>query len=209
MQVGSPCALFSFVVACLCAWGPVVKVSGWLTAGVLGENKLYNKIFHYFYFFGMKRRDTPIASVEAMRRLWTVKDTSRDVRTVVPLRPRAASEPTGQPQPQVILCHDMMGNYLVDAEHQSSVAVARQFSFHYWQLVDVFIYFSHERCSVPTTQWIDAAHTNGVKVLGTFITEWEEGRKDNRAVLERDPSTGQFVLLGAFGNQAMCGCCVC
>jgi len=46
----------------------------------------------------------------------------------------------------------------------------------YWSGVDVFVYFSHNFVTIPPVGWVNACHRNGVTVLGTFITEWDEGR---------------------------------
>ncbi|WZY73951.1 hypothetical protein YC2023_006191 [Brassica napus] len=42
--------------------------------------------------------------------------------------------------------------------------------------MDVFVYFSHSLVSLPPPCWTNTAHRHGVKVLGTFITEWDEGK---------------------------------
>lgn len=34
---------------------------------------------------------------------------------------------------------------------------------------------SHKLVTIPPAGWIDVAHRHGTRVLGTFITEWEEG----------------------------------
>jgi hypothetical protein len=50
--------------------------------------------------------------------------------------------------------------------------------------VDVFVYFSHYFVTIPPKGWIDAAHKNGVVVLGTVITEWDRGRDINIKLLK-------------------------
>ncbi|KAJ1340801.1 hypothetical protein BSLG_004583 [Batrachochytrium salamandrivorans] len=49
------------------------------------------------------------------------------------------------------------------------------YTIQYWQYIDDFIYFSHERFSIPPVVWTTAAHRNGVSVYATFITEGEDG----------------------------------
>nr|GAT43296.1 glycoside hydrolase family 85 protein [Mycena chlorophos] len=45
------------------------------------------------------------------------------------------------------------------------------YTFNFWSAVDVFIYFSHHRVTIPPTGWTAAAHRQGVKMLGTLIFE--------------------------------------
>ncbi|KAM3847089.1 cytosolic endo-beta-N-acetylglucosaminidase isoform 2-T3 [Vipera latastei] len=49
--------------------------------------------------------------------------------------------------------------------------------FYHWCYVDIFVYFSHHLVTIPPVVWTNAAHRNGVLMLGTFITEWIEGEK--------------------------------
>ena len=49
------------------------------------------------------------------------------------------------------------------------------YHMRYLNMVDIFVYFSHHFITVPTVSWINAAHRNGVTILGTFITESESG----------------------------------
>lgn len=50
--------------------------------------------------------------------------------------------------------------------------------FTQWRHCDMFVYFSHERVSVPPDGVIAASHRNGCKCLGTVIFEWAKGRYD-------------------------------
>ncbi|KAF9351006.1 hypothetical protein BGX26_010879 [Mortierella sp. AD094] len=72
---------------------------------------------------------------------------------------------------KVIVCHDMAGGYGEDASPQGN-DFSTIYSIQYWNHVDTFIYFSHSRVSIPPPVWINAAHKNGVRCLGTIITEW-------------------------------------
>ncbi|KAI8902478.1 glycosyl hydrolase family 85-domain-containing protein [Globomyces pollinis-pini] len=90
----------------------------------------------------------------------------------IPLRPRVESNQ------KVILCHDMMNGYHQDAEIQGGERTETIYSFQYWQFVDIFIYFSHHRFTIPPVNWTIACHRNGVKCLGTFIVEWQNGLPD-------------------------------
>jgi mannosyl-glycoprotein endo-beta-N-acetylglucosaminidase len=46
-----------------------------------------------------------------------------------------------------------------------------------WSLVDIFCYFSHEFITIPPTSWISTCRNHGVQIIGTVITEWEDGFK--------------------------------
>ena len=46
---------------------------------------------------------------------------------------------------------------------------------YHWQLIDIFVYFSHHFVTIPPPCWTNAAHTHGVPVLGTVITESDDG----------------------------------
>ncbi|KAG2361265.1 glycoside hydrolase family 85 protein [Suillus spraguei] len=45
------------------------------------------------------------------------------------------------------------------------------YTFNFWHLCDTFVYFSHHRITIPPSGWINAAHRQGVKMLGTLIFE--------------------------------------
>lgn len=78
--------------------------------------------------------------------------------------------------PKVLVCHDMQGGYLDDRFIQGAEKI-NNFRFFHWANIDTFIYFSHHFVTIPPQGWISAAHRNGVQLLGTFITEWDEGSK--------------------------------
>ncbi|KAF9996722.1 hypothetical protein BGZ80_009416 [Entomortierella chlamydospora] len=72
---------------------------------------------------------------------------------------------------KVVVCHDMAGGYQEDASPQGN-DYSTIYSIQYWNHVDTFIYFSHSRVTIPPPVWTNAAHKNGVRCLGTIITEW-------------------------------------
>ena len=78
----------------------------------------------------------------------------------------------------------MAGGYHEDRFSLGSKTKSHIYNFYYWQYIDIFIYFSHHRVTIPPPGWIEAAHKNGVKILATFITEWEPGRKENLLLME-------------------------
>ncbi|KAI8092805.1 endo-b-N-acetylglucosaminidase [Halteromyces radiatus] len=71
---------------------------------------------------------------------------------------------------KLLLCHDMAGGYKEDEWVQGN-NYETIYHVQYWQYVDTFIYFSHERVTIPPVNWINACHRNGISCLGTFIVE--------------------------------------
>ncbi|KAI7744356.1 hypothetical protein M8C21_013809 [Ambrosia artemisiifolia] len=76
---------------------------------------------------------------------------------------------------RMMVCHDMAGGYIDDKWIQGG-SNAESYAIWHWYLIDIFIYFSHNLVTLPPPSWVNAAHKHGVKVLGTFIVEWDEGR---------------------------------
>lgn len=100
--------------------------------------------------------------------------------------------PLSSRRPRTLLCHDMMGGYLEDRFIQGSAAQS-PYTFYHWQYVDIFVYFSHHLVTVPPVGWTNAAHRHGVRVLGTFITEWKEGGRLCEAFLAGGDRSYQAV----------------
>ena len=77
-----------------------------------------------------------------------------------------------------LVCHDFKGGYLEEERLEGTFHCRRlkqlPYVFLHWHAVDTFIYFSHHCVTIPPKSWIDIAHTNGVRILGTFITESRE-----------------------------------
>lgn len=66
--------------------------------------------------------------------------------------------------------------------------------------MDYFCYFSHQYVTIPPSNWINAAHKHGVPVLGTFITEWAEGKNRLLEVLESEETVDKTT-------EALVKCC--
>ena len=104
------------------------------------------------------------------------------------ITPYAFPSRTPSTHPPVMVCHDMRGGYTDDFHCQSIAHTAQTtaYAFQHWAHIDTLIYFSHTRVTIPPSALITAAHKEGVRVLGTVITEWDEGRREMTALVTRD-----------------------
>ncbi|KAJ4702441.1 Cytosolic endo-beta-N-acetylglucosaminidase [Melia azedarach] len=90
-------------------------------------------------------------------------------KSTVPLQNAALPD-----RPRILVCHDMQGGYVDDKWVQGGTN-ADAYAIWHWYLMDVFVYFSHDLVTLPPPCWTNTAHRHGVKVLGTYITEGNEG----------------------------------
>ncbi|KAH8386865.1 hypothetical protein KR093_003116, partial [Drosophila rubida] len=93
---------------------------------------------------------------------------------------------------ELLVCHDMMGNYLADRHYQSSQKFD-DYRFVHWSSVDYFCYFSHKYVTIPPCGWLNAAHRHGVPVLGTYIVEGESGARLLAELLASEESVQRAV----------------
>ncbi|KAL1187903.1 Cytosolic endo-beta-N-acetylglucosaminidase 2 [Cardamine amara subsp. amara] len=110
-------------------------------------------------------------------------------RSTVPLRRNSDDLPN---RPRVLICHDMKGGYVDDKWIQGCENDAG-FAIWHWYLMDIFVYFSHSLVTLPPPCWINTAHRHGVKVLGTFITEWDEGKATCKDMLATKDSAQMYA----------------
>ncbi|CAA7034411.1 unnamed protein product [Microthlaspi erraticum] len=110
-------------------------------------------------------------------------------RSTVPLRRNSDGLPN---RPRVLVCHDMKGGYVDDKWIQGCENEAGYAIWH-WYLMDVFVYFSHSLVTLPPPCWTNTAHRHGVKVLGTFITEWDEGKATCKEMLATKESAQLYA----------------
>ncbi|XP_078257218.1 cytosolic endo-beta-N-acetylglucosaminidase isoform X1 [Rhinoraja longicauda] len=113
-----------------------------------------------------------IPSLEELNRWQPVLQDHQFNRAVIPLAPR--QPPLQCNRPRTLVCHDMAGGYLNDRYIQGTCD-ENPFVFYHWSYIDIFVYFSHRMVTIPPSCWTNAAHKHRVPILGTFITEWEDG----------------------------------
>ncbi|EMP27061.1 Cytosolic endo-beta-N-acetylglucosaminidase, partial [Chelonia mydas] len=112
--------------------------------------------------------------LSSLEELLAWKPTSDDDFNVATMPLANREPPLHSKRPRTLVCHDMKNGYLEDRFIQGS-ASRDPYVFYHWQYIDIFVYFSHHPVTVPPVAWTNAAHRNGVSVLGTFITEWTSG----------------------------------
>eukprot|EP00775_Hariotina_reticulata_P011568 gene11568-11712_t len=89
---------------------------------------------------------------------------------------QGAQDNTEPQRPKLLVCHDMMGGYLPGEALLGGVDCPDNYRLWHWDCVDVFVYFSHHMVTIPPRGWTHAAHQHGVRMLGTFITEFGQGK---------------------------------
>lgn len=141
---------------------------------------------------------------------WNPKAATADARNIarVPLTPRFVApvvQPgaTTDPKVRVLYAPDGMnnlGNYLAP---QSRFNL---YTFTHWSQIDLFLWFAgtaQRPVNLPARPWIEAAHRNGVKVLGTVFfapIAWGGAPATVERFLRRDaqehfPAAAQLVRI--------------
>ncbi|KAF8875995.1 glycoside hydrolase family 85 protein [Infundibulicybe gibba] len=95
-------------------------------------------------------------------------------------RPRVAD--TREQNGKLLVCHDYKGGY-------TESLFGLSYTFNFWSVCDTFVYFSHHRVTVPPPGWVNAAHRQGVKILGTLIFEGGAEPDCLRLLVGRLPSS--------------------
>jgi len=97
--------------------------------------------------------------------------------------------------PNILSCHDYKGGYHLDesAQGQFPAPPSPIYTAAHLHLIDTFVYFSHHLVSIPPSPWINTLHRNGVRVLGTFITEGSAGSTALSRLLDKG-SAGEYMF---------------
>uniref|UniRef100_T2M8M3 Cytosolic endo-beta-N-acetylglucosaminidase n=1 Tax=Hydra vulgaris TaxID=6087 RepID=T2M8M3_HYDVU len=95
---------------------------------------------------------------------------------------------------KTLVCHDMKGGYIEDRFIQG-FGSDKCYRFQDWNYIDSFCYFSHNLVTIPPPCWTNAAHIHGVKSLGTFITEWQDGARACASIFSDISSVKRFAKI--------------
>ncbi|KAG2172752.1 hypothetical protein INT43_000099 [Umbelopsis isabellina] len=112
--------------------------------------------------------------IESLRDVDNWKPTSADMWNISTVPYNGDSKTADPTRRKLLLCHDMANGYKEDENVQGNNHETI-WSCQTWQFVDIFVYFTHHRISIPPVNFTNACHRNGVLSLGTFIVEWVEG----------------------------------
>ena len=97
-------------------------------------------------------------------------------RSVVPLANRYTGftvNDYANPDAKLMVCS--LANSKHDATNAQGQESFSSYAFNYWQYATSFVYWSGSKRGqvvVPTGEFTDAAHTNGVPVMGTIFFDW-------------------------------------
>ena len=97
-------------------------------------------------------------------------------RSVVPLADRYTGftvNDYANPDAKLMVCS--LANSKHDATNAQGQESFSSYAFNYWQYATSFVYWSGSKRGqvvVPTGEFTDAAHTNGVPVMGTIFFDW-------------------------------------
>jgi endo-beta-N-acetylglucosaminidase D len=105
-------------------------------------------------------------------------------RPSVPLAPRSGPTPT----PKVVAGLDFTDfNYDPEADGSTQGgSIDNLYAFGHWQQVDVAYFFHHSLVNVPPVVWTNAAHRNGVPILGAVGSDFPGGSEAFRSLFTPD-----------------------
>ncbi|KAG7391675.1 hypothetical protein PHYPSEUDO_003749 [Phytophthora pseudosyringae] len=133
----------------------------------------------------LKLETMPLHSVEELRDF----NTAMLVGCSVPIAPRAREQ---RRRSKLLVCHDMKGGYQ-EGRFKQGCDDFDAYRLYQWDLVDLFVYFGHALVCPPPTGWIAAGHRHGTRVLGTFLTEGDQGTELCRELFQDAHSAETFA----------------
>ena len=92
---------------------------------------------------------------------------------------------------ELLVCHDFGGNYKEDV---GITNLENSYKYFHFIHTDIFIYFTHSLVTIPPASWVDSAHKAGTLILGTFITEGDEGKKENEKLCKNINQYCEYLI---------------
>ncbi|QYJ75707.1 endo-beta-N-acetylglucosaminidase [Shewanella sp. FJAT-52076] len=142
----------------------------------------------------------PFALTIAEAKAWSPVGTTADSRNVskVPLAPRFSAPLAGQKvsDAKVLYAPDGMNNF---ANYLDTQGQFNLYNFTHWSQIDVLNWFAGTAdlgVQIPARPWVDTAHKNGVKVIGSVflgVAQWGGSADKVEALLEQD-AQGHFIV---------------
>lgn len=144
----------------------------------------------------------PFALTLQQVRDWTPEADTASAANVsqVPLARRISAPLPGQQQldtaAKVLYAPDGMNNF---ANYLTTQPQFNLYNFTHWSQIDVLNWFAGTAdltVQIPARPWVDTAHKNGVKVIGSVflgIAQWGGNPDTVEALLEQDKE-GRFIL---------------
>ena len=89
-----------------------------------------------------------------------------------------------------------------DLNAQGSARTGNVYNFSHWQYVDSLYYYAHRLLAVPPTAWVNAAHRNGVSVLGIMTGDCSRCGSEMNALFERsgaEAANRLYRMAAAYG----------
>lgn len=110
--------------------------------------------------------------------------------------------------PRLLLCHDFKGGYpswearADGARGDQCPEDTQLWRFNHWTYVDLFVYFSRNRVTIPPVGYIQAGHRHGTLVLGTLFFEGDAGKEELSKIIlsykTRARTASQLATLAKF-----------
>ncbi|ABL98511.1 endo-beta-N-acetylglucosaminidase [Shewanella amazonensis] len=149
---------------------------------------------------GILDSQPPFALTIAQAKAWSPKGATADSRNVsqVPLASRFSAPLAGQKvsEAKVLYAPDGMNNF---ANYLDTQGQFNLYNFTHWSQIDVLNWFAGTAdlgVQIPARPWVETAHKNGVKVIGSVflgVAQWGGSADKVEALLEQD-ATGNFIV---------------
>ncbi|GGO64805.1 endo-beta-N-acetylglucosaminidase [Bowmanella pacifica] len=147
---------------------------------------------------GILHDQPPFALTISQAKAWTPAEASIENVSAVPLARRFPALLDGQQASpaKVLYAPDGMNNF---ANYLHTQPQFNLYNFTHWSQIDVLNWFAGTAdlgIQIPARPWVETAHKNGVKVIGSVflgVAQWGGSADTAEALLEQD-AQGRFVV---------------